>query len=130
MSKHKQIGDRCWYCGGKLIWDNDFSAEDVGYDDAEGIVTFLHCSEYGAEVEYKQLDQDDTYIEPIEKAECMKCCKYCTHYCIDDSDGEHFKDACLVYTGQVYKTVQDRGHCDMFEFDDHFEERMEQRRMK
>lgn len=43
----------CWYCGGQLIWDNDFDLDDIyGEGSGEGIVTFLHCRECGAEVQY------------------------------------------------------------------------------
>lgn len=38
---------KCGFCGGKLIWQNDFDAEDLGYD-KEGIVTYYTCSECGA----------------------------------------------------------------------------------
>lgn len=43
--------DRCWFCGEKLIWGGDHDYEDV-YGDGEGVVTNLHCSGCGAEVEY------------------------------------------------------------------------------
>ena len=33
---NKVIGDRCWYCGGKLCWDNDFDYADV-FGEGEGI---------------------------------------------------------------------------------------------
>ena len=36
----------CWWCGGKLIWQSDFSED-------EGMVTYLTCSECNAEVQYK-----------------------------------------------------------------------------
>ena len=41
----------CWYCGGELIWDCDYNYNEV-YDDGEGIVTYLHCSNCGALIEY------------------------------------------------------------------------------
>ena len=44
---------KCFYCGAmEVIWDNDFSYEDCGYD-GEGIVVFLHCANCGAEIEYR-----------------------------------------------------------------------------
>ena len=43
--------DICWYCGGKLFWQSDFNYDEV-YGDGEGIVTFLHCSNCNAEVQY------------------------------------------------------------------------------
>ena len=45
------IGDTCWYCGGKLYWMSDFDYSDV-YGEGEGIVSYLHCSNCGAEIEY------------------------------------------------------------------------------
>ena len=48
----------CWYCGGKLIWENDFSYEDV-YGEGEGIVTYLMCSECGARVQYELRDDEE-----------------------------------------------------------------------
>lgn len=46
--------DLCWWCRGRLIWDNDFDAEDYYCDEnAEGICTFLHCSQCEAIVTYE-----------------------------------------------------------------------------
>ena len=50
--------DRCWYCGGKLIWDEDENFEDV-YGYGSGIVTYLHCSSCGAEVQYSKRDDEE-----------------------------------------------------------------------
>ena len=33
----------CWFCGTKLIWQNDYDYEDYGIKDSEGIVTVLIC---------------------------------------------------------------------------------------
>lgn len=38
---------KCWFCGGELIWNCDYSFDDYGYD-GEGIVTVLTCSNCGA----------------------------------------------------------------------------------
>lgn len=35
-----------------VIWDNDYDYEDLGYE-GEGIVHLLHCTNCGAEVEYR-----------------------------------------------------------------------------
>lgn len=35
-----------------VIWDNDFSFEDFGYE-GEGIVQVCHCANCGAEIEYR-----------------------------------------------------------------------------
>lgn len=43
---------KCWYCGGEMIWDNDFNYDEVHGED--GIVTFLHCSQCGADCEFSQ----------------------------------------------------------------------------
>lgn len=50
--------DECWYCGGELVWMNDFDYADV-YDEGEGIVTYLTCSRCGAEVEYRKREDDN-----------------------------------------------------------------------
>lgn len=43
----------CFHCGShSVIWDNDFTYEDVGLD-GEGIVQMLHCANCGAEIEYR-----------------------------------------------------------------------------
>ena len=42
----------CFHCLQRtVIWDNDFSFEDMGYE-GEGIVHICHCSHCGAEIEY------------------------------------------------------------------------------
>lgn len=33
----------CWFCGTKLIWQNDYDYEDYGIKDSEGIVAVLIC---------------------------------------------------------------------------------------
>ena len=35
---------KCWHCGDELIWAHDFSYEDYGKDEKDGIVTVLTCS--------------------------------------------------------------------------------------
>lgn len=43
----------CFHCGKKaVVWQSDFDFSDYGYD-GEGIVQVLHCSNCGAEIEYK-----------------------------------------------------------------------------
>lgn len=43
----------CFHCGEKtVVWDNDFSFEDMGYD-GDGIVHICHCANCGAEIEYR-----------------------------------------------------------------------------
>ena len=41
----------CWYCGGELVWEADFNYDEI-YGEGEGIVSMLHCSACGADVEY------------------------------------------------------------------------------
>ena len=45
---------RCWWCGGPLVRDNDFTSDDVLGDGQDRLVTFLHCSECGARVQYTE----------------------------------------------------------------------------
>ncbi len=43
----------CFHCLSRgVIWDSDFSFEDYGYD-GDGIVHALHCTECGAQIEYR-----------------------------------------------------------------------------
>lgn len=35
---------KCWFCNSELYWLNDFSYEDYGIDDREGIIAVLQCS--------------------------------------------------------------------------------------
>lgn len=43
----------CFHCGAlAVIWDSDFSYEDYGYD-GEGIIHVCHCTNCGAEIEYR-----------------------------------------------------------------------------
>ena len=49
----------CFHCGKRaVIWDNDFSFEDMGYD-GDGIVHVCHCTHCGAEVEYRVSLEDE-----------------------------------------------------------------------
>lgn len=50
----------CFNCGERaVICDNDFSFEDFGYE-GEGIVHICHCTNCGAEIEYRiSLDSED-----------------------------------------------------------------------
>ena len=42
----------CFHCCARaVIWDADFSFEDVGYE-GEGIVHYCHCTNCGAQTEY------------------------------------------------------------------------------
>jgi len=43
----------CFHCGTRsVIWDCDYDFEDFGYD-GEGIVQMCHCTNCGAEIEYR-----------------------------------------------------------------------------
>ena len=51
----------CMHCGQRTVsWDADFNFEDFGYE-GEGIVHICHCSNCGAEIEYRiTLEEEDT----------------------------------------------------------------------
>lgn len=49
---------KCFHCGGDVIWQNDFSFEDFGYE-GEGLVHILRCSKCGAEIEYRIADDEE-----------------------------------------------------------------------
>ncbi len=40
----------CGFCGEKMVWQNDFDACNLGYDE-DGIVTYYSCPCCGAEWE-------------------------------------------------------------------------------
>ena len=49
----------CFHCGERaVIWDNDFSFEDYGYDE-DGIIHECHCTNCGAEITYVISFHDD-----------------------------------------------------------------------
>ena len=41
----------CWHCKSDFIWGGDFSFEDYGIDDRDGIVSNFSCSECSATAE-------------------------------------------------------------------------------
>jgi len=44
---------QCFHClKYAVIWDNDFDFSDMGYE-GEGVVHVCHCTNCGAEIEYK-----------------------------------------------------------------------------
>lgn len=45
---------KCWFCGGTMIWHNDYDYADIYGDEdcTTGIVTFLRCSRCGADAEF------------------------------------------------------------------------------
>ena len=48
----------CFHCGHKaVIWDGDFDYEDCF--EGQGIVHALHCTNCGAEIEYRILDKEE-----------------------------------------------------------------------
>ena len=51
----------CFHCCTKsVVWDSDFDFSDFGYE-GEGIVHVCHCTNCGAEIEYRISipDEDD-----------------------------------------------------------------------
>ena len=49
----------CFHCLARaVIWDADFTFEDCGYE-GEGLVQFCHCSNCGAEIEYRISFRED-----------------------------------------------------------------------
>lgn len=61
------MGCKCWYCGGEIIWQSDFNYDEV-YDEGEGTVTYLVCSNCGADIEYSlryEEGKDDEQEENI-----------------------------------------------------------------
>ena len=51
---------KCWYCGHDMIWGNDFSYEEMGVEDADGIMSTFTCSNCDCFAEfYHPLDEGD-----------------------------------------------------------------------
>ena len=52
---------QCFHClQQSVIWDNDFDFEDFGYDGV-GIVHCCHCTNCGADIEYRiRFDSEET----------------------------------------------------------------------
>ena len=50
--------DVCWYCGGRLRWDSDFSYDEI-FGEGDGIVSFLTCMNCGAEVQYSLREEEE-----------------------------------------------------------------------
>lgn len=49
----------CFHCCRKsVVWDSDFDFSDFGLE-GEGIVHMCHCTNCGAEIEYKVLIPDE-----------------------------------------------------------------------
>ena len=53
--------DVCWYCGGRLRWDSDFSYDEI-FGEGDGVVSFLTCINCGAEVQYSLRESDEPSI--------------------------------------------------------------------
>lgn len=50
----------CFHCGHRaVIWDNDYMFSDLGYL-GNGLVHQCHCTNCGAEIEYRIEEDDDT----------------------------------------------------------------------
>ena len=55
----------CFHCLKKsVVWDSDFDFSDFDYE-GEGVVHICHCTNCGAEIEYRvsvKIDKNGTYI--------------------------------------------------------------------
>lgn len=51
----------CFHCGARaVIWDCDFTFEDFLYEGGEGLVQICHCTNCGAEIEYRiRMDDEE-----------------------------------------------------------------------
>lgn len=53
-------GYQCFHCLKNAVsWDSDFNPEDMGYDDEEGVIHILHCSNCGTEIEYRVFNRKE-----------------------------------------------------------------------
>ena len=54
---------QCFHClSDSVIWDADFDFEDFGYE-GQGVVHICHCTNCGAEIEYRVPISDDEDAE-------------------------------------------------------------------
>ena len=58
----------CFHCLTKsVIWDSDFTFEDFGYE-GEGLVQICHCTNCGAEIEYRiPFNDENSELQNIDK---------------------------------------------------------------
>lgn len=62
---------QCMHClGDTVVWDNDYDFSDLGYE-GKGIVHICHCTNCGAEVEYRVPYKE----EPTIHTHCLRCGK-------------------------------------------------------
>jgi len=60
MKEKVQNRNLCFICGGELIWQNEFTPEEYGYDiEYKGRVIFLSCADCGANVKYESVVRSD-----------------------------------------------------------------------
>lgn len=53
----------CFHCLSKsVIWDSDFDFEDYGYE-GSGVVHVCHCTNCGAEIEYRCGSNNEYEVE-------------------------------------------------------------------
>ena len=54
----------CFHCGKRtVVWDNDFDFEDFLFE-GDGIVHICHCTNCGAEIEYRvPLNEDEESVD-------------------------------------------------------------------
>ena len=58
----------CWFCGHDMIWQSDYSFDELGYED-DGVVAMLSCPSCGAMAEFSIKEEspelrDDAYSLP------------------------------------------------------------------
>ena len=49
----------CWFCGHEMIWDSDFTGEDVGTGDETQVAAVLHCPNCEAEAIFTSAHEDE-----------------------------------------------------------------------
>ena len=57
----------CFHCLIRaVVWDADFSGEDIGLEDEDAIVHFCHCAHCGAQIQYIVPSHIDEEGEPCQ----------------------------------------------------------------
>ena len=61
---------QCFHCcTNSVIWDSDFNYEDFGYE-GDGIVHVYHCTNCGAQIEYRVPLDNESEEENENGEEC------------------------------------------------------------
>lgn len=101
---------RCFLCGGKVMWKNDFMFEEIGMED-DGIVHFCECSKCGAEYEVyeafkaqEEKSANDDSVYSITLQSVIRCLtKYYT--VVIANDDSRYEDQTIIPQSKLCRKV-------------------------